>query len=368
MSTNSKNGLQEEPKYEEPEGLDDLNLDNYPLDSVLIRNESRTVYDIVRRIKANQYILEPDFQREFVWPEPKQSRLIESSLMRIPLPVFYLAESEDGKIIVVDGLQRLTTFNRYLNNEFALKGEGLSKELENKRFKDLPPKLQTRLEDTQLILFLIDSKVPERARLDIFERVNSGVPLTKQQMRNALYMGQATLWLKEQAKKGWFLQATGRSLNPTTMRDRELINRFCGFYILNEQFYIQDAKGDMDTFLARTLRAMNTYAPKDLDSLAQKFETSMKNNFHVFGVHTFRKHTQVNQKRSVINVALFDVFSVLMTRYNEQDVARKSEAIRQKFFQLMVNPEFEKSITLGTNESKKVATRFNMVSQMFQEL
>jgi uncharacterized protein with ParB-like and HNH nuclease domain len=97
---------------EDIEGIDQIagDLGEYPIDSVLIRTENRTVFDVVRRMKKGQYILDPDFQREFVWDLDKQSKLIESALMRIPLPVFYLAEQDDGRIIVVDGLQRLTTF------------------------------------------------------------------------------------------------------------------------------------------------------------------------------------------------------------------------------------------------------------------
>jgi hypothetical protein len=215
---------------EQPEKIEGVeqslgDLGEYPIDSVLIRTESRTIFEVIRRMEKGQYILDPDFQREFVWDVDQQSKLIESTLMRIPLPVFYLAEQEDGKVVVVDGLQRLTTFYRFFHNAFALRNlTGGSAEFNRKYFRDLAPKFQTRIEDTNLTLYLIDSKVPERARLDIFDRVNSGVPLSRQQMRNCLYVGEATRWLRQQAQSEWFLTATGRSLNSKTMRDRETIN------------------------------------------------------------------------------------------------------------------------------------------------
>ena len=354
--------------YEEPEGIetnDDVSLGEYPIDSVLIRNETRTVFEIVRRINTNNFILDPDFQREFVWELEKQSRLIESALMRIPLPVFYLAEQGDGKVVIVDGLQRLTTFRRYLNNDFPLK-LGSENTLNKKRFNDLIPKLQTRLEDTQLILFLIDSKVPERARLDIFERVNSGVPLSRQQMRNSLYLGKGTRWLKEQARSEWFVNATGGSLNQKTMRDRELINRFCGFYLLGVEYYTEQIKGDMDTFLAKTLQHMNTMTDEALQALSKTFETSLKNNYTVFGKFAFRKHTSTDQKRNVINVALFDVFSVTLTKYEEKFVKENASKIRSKFYRLMGDYNFEQSITLSTNSSSRVKERFNRVTHALE--
>ena len=116
--------------------------------------------------------------------------------MRIPLPVFYLAEDEEGRMVVVDGLQRLSTFRRFVSNELILKLP-YQNELHKKRFSDLSPKLQNRVEDCNLVLYVIDAKVPERAKLDIFERVNSGMPLTRQQMRNCLYMGAATVFFKD---------------------------------------------------------------------------------------------------------------------------------------------------------------------------
>ncbi len=105
------------------EGLDKQNgtWGNYPLDDFLIRSENRTVHDVLRRIEQSHYIMNPDFQRDFIWDEGKQSKLIESVIMRIPLPVFYLAEDKLGKMIVVDGLQRLSTFYRFFKDELRLK-------------------------------------------------------------------------------------------------------------------------------------------------------------------------------------------------------------------------------------------------------
>lgn len=149
------------------EGLDDAEpagLGEYPIDSLMIRNETRTVHEVLRRIEKEQFILDPDFQRAFVWNEERQSRLIESVVLRIPLPVMYLAENQDGKLVVVDGLQRLTTFQRYASNQFALQLDNAV--LAGRRFLDLDMRLQNRIEDTQLILYVIDAKVPERVRLE----------------------------------------------------------------------------------------------------------------------------------------------------------------------------------------------------------
>jgi hypothetical protein len=169
-----------EAPTDEVEGIDaePASWGDYPLDSLAIRTEQRTAMDVVRRIKNDRFIMNPEFQRDFVWPVDKQSRLIESVLLRIPLPVFYVAEDSDGRLVVVDGLQRLTTFTRFLSNELRLTLEDRT-ELHKKKFSELPAALQNRVEDCQLTLYIIDATVPERARLDIFERVNGGEPLTR---------------------------------------------------------------------------------------------------------------------------------------------------------------------------------------------
>lgn len=358
---------------EQPEDIEGIepstgDLGDYPIDSVLIRTESRTVFDVVRRMEKGQYILDPDFQREFVWDVDKQSKLIESVIMRIPLPVFYLAEQEDGKIVVVDGLQRLTTFQRFVEGKFALRGlKGASSSFNGAQFQDLAPKFQTRIEDTNLTLYLIDSKVPEQARLDIFDRVNSGVPLSRQQMRNCLYVGNATRWLREQARSEGFAKATGGSLNAKTMRDREAINRFCSFHIMGVEGYSK-VGGDMDEFLAKALRLMNLYAPEKLERLAERFQNSMRNNYQVFGLHSFRKHTSPDQSRNVVNIALFDVFSVLMADHEPSWVDERAQPIREIFFRLMANEEFFRAISLGTNSLSNVRSRFSIATEAFKEL
>lgn len=361
----------------EPEGLDDTQAEgwgDYPLDSVFVRNETRTVSEVVKRIKMGRYQLDPDFQRDFVWPIDKQSRLIESCLMRIPLPVLYVAEDKSGKIAVVDGLQRLTTFSRYLDDGFALSlpsgdEEDYPHALDGLRFSELPINLQERIEDTQLIVYILDANAPERAKLDIFERVNSGVPLTRQQMRNCLFNGRATKWLKAAATSEQFILATGRSLDAKSMRDREAINRFCAFYILGESKY----RGDMDAFLAQALEKMQE-SSIDLDNLFEKFTHSMKINRALFGAHAFRKslspfvHGDKSVNRSVINIALFDVYSVLFSRVDEDFVNRNATELREQVSSLLSEDDFVNAITYSTNSKRQVRTRFSMAREALEDL
>lgn len=359
--------------FEEPEGVDDpfeAGWADYPLDAVFVRTEPRTVGDVVDRIKRERYILDPDFQRDFVWQIPKQSKLIESCIMRIPLPVFYVAEAPDGRIIVVDGLQRLTTFYRFMGNQFRLSGLGSSEPekkhpLEGKYFRDLSVTLQERVSDTPLTMYILDAKAPERARLDIFERVNSGEPLTRQQMRNALYNGPATNWLKEAAASPMFRSATSDSLNARTMRDREAINRFCAFKLLGQNSY----RGDMDTFLAQGLSALTNSSDAERKELRQQFDEAMRLNEELFGEHAFRKSLAngPSATRSVINISLFEVCAVTMAGLGAIN-ARQKAYLGEKIIDLLGEAAFTNAITYSTNSTTQVRTRFGTMDKVVAKM
>lgn len=337
--------------------------EDYPLDELAIRDERRTAIDVVRRLKQGRFVLDPDFQRDFVWDKDKQSRLIESILLRIPLPVFYVAEDEQGRLVVVDGRQRLTTLDRFFSGELKLDLEKRS-ELHNHRFADLTPRLQNRLEDCQLHFYIIDKSVPERARLDIFERVNGGEVLTRQQMRNALYNGPATEFLRQAAGTPLFLDATGGSLNVKKMQDREFVNRFISF----QQFSLDEYKGDMDDWLARGLIGFAAASDSEREGLRDRLNLGLSNNLSVFGRHSFRKHRRPDQSRSVLNASLFDVMMFELSKRAEADVSAKAEELRSAFYSVMDEPTFIKAITYGPNTPKEVRTRFRIANELMREV
>ena len=287
--------------------------------------------------------------------------------MRIPLPVFYVAEGDDGRITVVDGLQRLSTFFRFLNDDLALTGLGNDHPLTNKKFSQLPLHLKERVEDTQLTLNILDKNAPQRSRLDIFERVNGGEPLSRQQMRNAIYNGPGTRWLRDMSSSPAFSKATGSSLNRKIMRDREAVNRFAGFHVLGWSSY---AKGDMDEFLARAIGRLNSAENDRLVALGRRFTDSMQHNFTLFRFHSFRKslrEANLGARRSPVNIALFDVLSWAFARMSGSAVEEDGDGIAYCIRMLLDDDSFVHAITYSTNSTKQVHTRFNMVADALSD-
>ena len=125
----------------------DLGTDVYP-DAVLnISRETASVFQLKRRWEKQPSMLDltPDFQRNLVWPTRKKCELIESILMGIPLPAFYVREKDNGVYVVVDGKQRLTTLFDYIDGKFKLEGLKILREIKEKHFKYLTTLQQNKL-------------------------------------------------------------------------------------------------------------------------------------------------------------------------------------------------------------------------------
>jgi hypothetical protein len=338
----------------------------YPLEDIMVRSETRTVGEVVRRIETGRYVMDPDFQRDFVWTPEKQSKLIESCVMRIPLPVLYVAEGEDGRITVVDGLQRLSTFAAFRSGALKLTGFAKRHPLDGKRFADLSVQIQERIEDTQLVLYILDKDAPDAVRLDIFDRVNSGVALSRQQMRNALYNGPATRWLATMARTPEFLSVTDGKLSTKIMRDREAINRFAAFHVMGWQKY----NGDMEAFLADALKMINRWSEAQLAAMKEDFLKSMRLNQKLFHRHAFRKSLMELDDaayRSVINISMFDTFSVYFATIDENRAVEAAGELRRRLADLVRDESFNSAITFSTNSTVQVRTRFRLLENVLSE-
>lgn len=195
----------------------DLGTSVYP-DAVLnISRDTASVFQLKRKWEKVPSMLDltPDFQRELVWPFRKKCELIESILMGIPLPAFYVREKDNGVYIVVDGKQRLTTLFDYIDGKFKLEGLKILTGINTKYFNELTTLQQNKIEDYSLLLNIIKSPTSDRVIFDLFDRVNrGGVTLNNQEMRNALYQGCSTRLINSLA------QTDGLSMQPRNLQNQ----------------------------------------------------------------------------------------------------------------------------------------------------
>ncbi|MFQ6258324.1 DUF262 domain-containing protein [Yersinia enterocolitica] len=284
---------------------------------VRIAKEQSSVFELLRRESRGQLVLAPDFQRKDVWDRKRQSELIESILMGIPIPLIYLFEDENGTRQIIDGKQRISALKRYINNDYALTELTMLPKLRGMKFSEIPPLLQAKLEDCQLHSYVIQPPTPEYVKFNIFERVNrSGMNLNKQEMRHALYQGKATCLIQKLAESTAFKKSTGSGVKDDRMRDRYLVLRFVAFYLLiGELLPDIEFRSDIDVFLASTMKFINTKAD---DEVINKAENAclrgMMNVYQALGTEAFRFTSKTGAKRRPINMGLFEVLIMVFSQ------------------------------------------------------
>ncbi|MBX6722982.1 MAG: DUF262 domain-containing protein, partial [Dactylosporangium sp.] len=320
---------------------------------------------ILDLIEDGDLELAPDFQRNRVWKARQKSRLIESILLQIPLPAFYFAEDADSKMRVVDGLQRLSTVLDFVRGtdvrQFPLADLEYLKDEEGRRFAELQPALQRRINNTQIIAHVIDPTTPATVTYNIFKRLNTGgTPLNAQEIRHCMSKPRSREFLRRCAAMPEFDEATGGSLrNNIRMGDREAVLRFCAFRLHDVEAY--RAAESMDAFLLKTTHELDD--PKQVDDanltkLQEDLRRAMRNAIVVFGQHAFRKWWgDPSEPRNPINRPLFESWSVALADLDPEDVARRADKIRSAAKGLMEDNLFFDAITTSTGGHPKVAYR-----------
>lgn len=348
-----------------------------PFDPTLIRIETRTVTidGMIKRIANDEINLHPDFQRMGgIWNDVVQSRLIESLLIRIPLPAFYMDATDDDKWLVIDGLQRLTTLKRFVM-EKSLKLQKLEfwgNEYNGKTFDGLPRSLQRRIEETQLTLYLVQKGTPHKVKFNIFKRINTGgVPLSGQEIRHALNLGYSTELVEELAKSHEFQRATDGSVSPMRMVDRECVLRFLAFKLKDPSDY--SSRDDLDSFLNDRMQEINEQGkqrPAFLDELRASFKRAMNTAHDLFGNRAFRKIDKRTNRRSPISKALFEAWSVNLDKLSDEEIkllVRRKAQLEKKFLTLLDDPEFGIAISYSTGDARRVKLRFGQVERIIRE-
>ena len=344
-----------------------------PFDSskIKIRTTHVVVNLLVERVRHNEIDLNPEFQRNVgIWNKQRRSRLIESLLIRIPIPLFYVASDDEENWTVVDGIQRISTIYSYVQGDFPLTHLEYRKDLDGKYFEDLPRPMQRRIYETQLIMNIIEPGTPEEVMFNIFNRINTGgQPLNPPEIRNAMVKGPVQEYLKRLAGSSNFFQATNRSINPKRMEDRDCILRFLAFHIMPWESY--NAKS-IDAHLIRAMRKINNMSQEERNDIEGTFDRAMTAAFQIFGIDAFRKLHSDRARRFPINKSIFEIWSVALARCTngqiERLIGRRAE-VRRRFESLIwENSDFSKSISAATGTVSRVKIRFRMIKELVEEL
>lgn len=349
----------------------------YPGAVLNISKDMASVFQLKRKYERTPSMLDltPPFQREKVWSQKQKNELIESIIMGIPIPVFYVKERNDGVYVVVDGKQRLTTLFDFIDNKFALRSLSILTEYENVTFDSLSPLDQNKIEDCTLTINVIKPPTSDRVTFDLFDRVNrGGTRLNNQEMRNALYQGNATRLIDRLAVKPLFIEATEKAARPRHMKDRLMVLRFIAFYMWREGLSydletgtILQYRSNIDDFLGKTMAYLNSLDENDplLASLEKMFDRTMADAVrYILPLGGFRLPSTSDKKRRPLNMSFFESLGYLMAIHP----MRSEKAAARLYNKLLSDPKYLLSITKSIDSINQINMRFDCVAEIFDKI
>lgn len=324
-----------------------------------------SVQTLVDNVKTGRLMLsDVPYQRGYVWDDAKASRLIESLLLNVPIPVCYFAENPDGSLEVIDGQQRIRSIHRFLSGEFQLRGISVLREIDAKHFGELSDRDQRRISNRTIRCIVITEDSHPDIKFDVFERLNTGsVMLTAQELRNCIYRGQFNDRLKEIAADQSFRATLGRPADgrPTRMEEEELVLRFLALADNLDAY-----RPPMRQFLNAYMRAHRQEDPKaELVTILRDTCVAVS---AVFSGGAFYGRTTDGEATRNINKALYDAVMISVARADQDRLRVKAAEVRNMRDGLLENGEFQAMIGRATADRTRVLGRIEAFTEGLRQL
>ncbi|MBC7327981.1 DUF262 domain-containing protein [bacterium] len=400
----------DDEEYLEEEEYEPLNIPE-EFRNIQARWERRTIRDIWSRILSGELVLEPEFQRHYVWDDIRASRFIESILLGMPVPPIFIAEEPDNRWVVVDGHQRLETIFRFLQplltkdkgdrdsftkavpptkveksgarrfTALVLKNMEVLDELNRKKSTDIKPEVMRNFWDYLLSVVEIPKDVHPDLKYALFVRLNLGsMNLNAQEIRNCLYRGPYNDLIRDIGEDPKFLEAWGKKYPDKRMRDRERVLAFFAFAHGLDRYSTPRHR-----FLSKEME-LNQSIPKEVvEEYRQEFWNSFEwckrvfkeNAFRFFEVGDEDDNPKGNWSRRRYDT-IYELEMVGFYRYGDklQEVLsglRKAEqddflsGLRHKLVGVMCKPEFRETISAHTESLPNVRVRFGLWNEAMEE-
>jgi hypothetical protein len=365
-----QNGIEIINEDVEPDGDtndDDSKVIPFDPSKIDIKMDKITIASIIRRIENDELEFDSSFQRKAgLWNKKQKSQLIESIFLKIPLPAFYFDASDDDRWQIIDGLQRIGTIKEYVvDQSFALTGMEFLKDLNGCKFDQLPRALQRRIEETNLNAYLVNPSTPKNVKFNIFKRINTGgLILEPQEIRNALYQGQASMFLLKMSQSAEFRKATDYSIKPDRMLDRE----FCLRFVCFTQLDVEKEYTVLDEFLNKGMEYLSVADEDTLSRIYFEFESVMKVSNELFGKFAFRR-LNTEERRGPVNKSLFEAWSLIILGLDDNDInilKNQNELLRKNFTTLCDDYDFQN--TIRASDKTSVKSRISKIQNMVNEL
>lgn len=365
--TNSDNSeddfLVQDEVADADEAADEGNLQISGDQKFVLEKADRSLIELHRWHKKGRIIVDPEWQRKYVWNQNQASKLIESFLFDIPVPVIYLAKTGDNNYEFVDGLQRLTSVFDFMDNKFKLNALELIPEISFKHFKDIGGYYQSKLEDSILRSFEMSSNSSDM-RFIVFERINTGsVKLNDMEIRNCLFRGPVNDLLKELSDSDDFKSAVNQKRHKDRMQNQALVLRFLAFY---ERTYLKCDKG-LKKFLNEFLDTYRNAGDDKIEEYRKAFGKSVRASLTIFGNNSFRLKNDktklgsksVGEWSSRPNAAIFQVIATSFAQYDLRDLTLAADAIYEEYVDLIsTDKDWVDRVRRATGETTRLRYSF----------
>lgn len=326
-----------------------------------------TLDALLKRIRNEEIEFDASFQRKAgLWSKKQKSQLIESIFLRIPLPAFYFDASDEDNWLIIDGLQRVTALKQFVvDKKLKLQEMEFFPELNGYNYDRLPRAFQRRIDETVINVYIVNPSTPDNVKFNIFKRINTGgLALEPQEIRNALYQGQATRFLQSCAQLDVFVRATGGSVKSERMLDREFVLRYVAFCYLDLDQYT----GNIDEFLNQAMKYLNQREEKELKDIRDTFIDIMECIYRIMDRNAFRKICKDGRRRP-INKVIFESWCYAVKKIDREEreilIQRKAQ-IRQEYMQLCESAEY--LYLLKAPDKKTVYARIACIQELIKKV
>ncbi|WP_271680586.1 DUF262 domain-containing protein [Thermomonas mangrovi] len=340
--------------------------------SLVVQASDLSLASITEMVFAQAIDLNPHYQRRERWGPEKQSLLIESFLLNVPVPPLYLAEEDYGHYSVIDGKQRITAVHDFVSGRLKLRGLERFPEINGASFADLPFELQNTLKVRPFlrVVTLLRQSDPT-LKYEVFLRLNTGGDrLLPQEVRNVAYSGPFNDLLIRLAENEFLrekLKIEGaKSPAFMAMADVEHVLRF-----LTTLNWWRNMGGSLATQMDEFMRANRNISPGEAEAFEEAFTTAIQSCESIWGTHAFERPLGANTWRNQMISPLYDAQMVSVSVLNDQERAiavQRRDQILEGTRELFANEDFAKSVTRATNNAGSIRFRVSAFIEFLSEV
>lgn len=331
--------------------------------------------ELIQRYDDNE-LVKPELQRKYVWDRAEASRFIDSLLLGLPVPSIFLAQTQDEKLLIIDGFQRIMTVYDFVNGIFSRDGksfslsrsEKINSRWRGKNFLELSDAEQRRVRNTTIHAIIFAQQQPaqdDTSLFQVFERINtSGRTLLSQEIRNCVAQGSFNSLLFSLNDYGPWRQLFGLNELDSRMRDMEFILRF---YALTSEEYRSDTreKISLRRFLDLYMKSNANLRQDQVEQMHQRFTAAIDLVMNSFGGNAFHNISPSDSTRFVpkFSPTIFDS-TLIAADYalNVGGITLPQNPIEARRA-LLLDPEYRLAISQETMKRDSIRKRVSMACQ-----